>query len=40
MPAGITADPLVLKFFVEIAFVNVVINKVAKSRHGKPLWTF
>jgi hypothetical protein len=40
MSAGITPNPIVLEFFVQITFANVLVNDVAKSRHAKPLSAF
>jgi hypothetical protein len=40
MSAGMTANPIVLEFLVQITLTNVPVNNVAKSGHGKPLPTF
>jgi hypothetical protein len=37
MTAGVAAHPIAIEFLVQITFTDVLVNDVAKGRHGKPL---
>ena len=40
MAARETANPVAVEFFVQLAFANVLVDDVAKGRHGRPLSSY
>jgi hypothetical protein len=40
MPAGIAADSISVELLVQLALTNLIVNYVAKRRHGIPLGLF